>query len=237
MPQGRPRIGVTRWEDLPGERIEDYWERIEEAGGEAIDLRGPPADIATLDGLILTGGFDIAPERYGETPHANTRPGEPERDAFEIGLLRNALDDDLPVLAICRGQQLLNVAMGGGLLQHIERGGHRADYRTEGFPSRWHTVRLTRASRLHSLLGSDELEVNSRHHQAVLAETLAPGLTSTATSPDGIVEALESRTHRWVLGVQWHPERPEPDHSHFATDSRRLFQALVHAAQKVTEGA
>ena len=164
MPQGRPRIGVIRWEELPGERIEDYWQRIEEAGGEAIDLHGPPTDIATLDGLILTGGFDIAPERYGDTPHAKTRPSEPERDTFEIELLRNALADDLP-------------------------------------------------------------------------ETLAPGLTPTATSPDGIVEAVESGTHRWVLGVQWHPERPEPDHPHFAIDSRHLFQALVHAAQKVTEGA
>lgn len=237
MPDARPRIGVTRWEDVPGERIKDYWKRIEEAGGKPVDLDGAQVDVAALDGLILTGGLDVAPERYGETPHPKVKRGDPARDAFETELLADVLARDLPVLAICRGHQLLNVALGGRLLQHIEDGTHRADYKTDGFPSRWHTVRLAPGSRLRALLGDDEVEVNSRHHQAVLPETLAPGLTPVATSPDGIVEAVESEAHRWVLGVQWHAERPEPQRPSFSAHSRRLFEALVREARKVSEPA
>ncbi len=233
MSQARPRIGVTRWEDVPGERIEDYWERIEEAGGEPLDLHGPLVDVAALIGLILTGGLDVAPDRYGETPHPKVKQADTARDAFEVALLTDALVRDLPVLAICRGHQLLNVALGGSLLQHIEDGGHRADYRSEGFPSRWHTVRVASGSRLRAALGADQVEANSRHHQAVLAETLAPGLTAVGTSPDGIVEAVESGAHRWVLGVQWHPEREEAKHPGFAGHSRRLFEGFIAAAAVV----
>jgi putative glutamine amidotransferase len=232
VPDTRPRIGVTRWEDVPGETIEAYWARVREAGGEPVDLDGPQTNIDALHGLILTGGLDVAPERYGQTPHAKVKRTDPARDGFEAALLADALARDLPVLAICRGHQLLNVALGGRLLQHIEGDGHRADYKSEGFPSRWHTVRVAPGSRLRALLGADELEVNSRHHQAVLPETLAPGLMPVATSPDGIVEAVESGAHRWLVGVQWHPERLEEEHTRFAPQSRRLFEALVREARK-----
>ncbi len=228
MREARPCIGVTRWEEVLGERIEDYWERVREVGGEPVDLAGPETGgVSALDGLILTAGLDVEPDRYSEPPHPNVKRTDPDRDAFELGLLHDALAHDLPVLAICRGHQLLNVALGGSLLQHIEGDGHRADYKSEGYPSRWHSVRLAPASRLHDWLGADEVKVNSRHHQAVVPEALAPGLIPIATSPDGIIEAVESRTHRWVLGVQWHPERLEPDHPDFAARSRRLFKALV----------
>lgn len=237
MAAQRPRIGVTRWEDVPGERIEDYWERIEEAGGEALDLHGSEIDAATLDGLIVTGGLDIAPERYGDEPHSKTKRAEPERDAYELALLLSALDLDLPVLCICRGCQLLNVALGGGLLQHIEDRSHAADYRTEGYPSRWHRVRLDPGTRLRAIYGADELETNSRHHQAVVAERLAPALVAAGTSPDGIVEAVESRAHAWVVGVQWHPERPELDHPAFRPSSRLLFAAFVRETMRVRERA
>ncbi len=229
MNESRPRIGVTRWEDLPGERIEDYWQRIEEAGGEPLDLRGVETDVSTLDGLVLTGGLDIAPERYGQEPHPRTVCAEPARDAYELDLLHATLAADLPALAICRGLQLLNVALGGSLLQNIETASHRADYKTEGTPSRWHSVRVVSNSRLHRLLGVEEMEVNSRHHQGVVAEMVAPGLTAVATSPDGVVEAVESDAHRWVVGVQWHAERPELEHPDFAKLSRSLFQAFVEA--------
>ena len=232
MNESRSRIGVTRWEDLPGERIEYYWQRIEEAGGEPLDLRGVETRVSLLDGLVLTGGLDIDPSRYGQEPHPRTKCAEPARDEYELGLLHAALAADLPVLAICRGSQLLNVALGGSLLQNIETANHRADYKTEGMPSRWHSVRLVSGSRLHKLFGVEEMEVNSRHHQGVLPEMVAPGLTAVATSPDGTVEATESDAHRWVVGVQWHAELPEPEHPDFAKLSRPLFQAFVEAATR-----
>ncbi len=235
MNESRPRIGVTRWEDLPGERIEDYWQRIEEAGGEPLDLRGVETDVSTLDGLVLTGGLDIDPERYEQEPHERTMCAEPARDAYELDLLHASLASDLPVLAICRGLQLLNIALGGSLLQNIETANHRADYKTEGMPSRWHSVRVVSDSRLRKLLGVGEMEVNSRHHQGVLADMVAPGLTAVATSPDGVVEAVESDAHRWVVGVQWHAERPEPEHPDFAKLSRPLFQAFVDAVTRQLE--
>ena len=228
----RPRIGITRWEDVPAERFADYADRLAEAGGEPVAIeQGAGGD--RLDALILTGGLDLAPERYGETPHPTVKRVDPARDTFEIDLLLVALARDLPVLAICRGHQLLNVALGGRLLQHIDGGGHRADYHTPTAPSRWHIVRIEPGSLLRELLGADEVEVNSRHHQAVLPGTLAPALRAVALSPDGLVEAVESPEHRWVLGVQWHPERLEPEHPGFRERSRPLFQALVEEAHKV----
>ena len=233
----RVRIGITRWEDIPGERFEAYCERVQEAGAEPLELSSPDGDVATLDGLILTGGLDVDPERYGEDRHPKVKQTDAARDAFELALLDAALAADLPVLAICRGHQLLNVAFGGRLLQHIQSGEHRADFKAPGTPSRWHTVRLASRSRLRAILGADEIEVNSRHHQAVLPETLAPGLEAVAFSPDGLVEAVESRSHRWAIGVQWHPELPEAGHPGFAERCRPLFEAFVAEARKVREPA
>ncbi len=126
--------------------------------------------------------------------------------------------------------QVLNVALGGGLVQHLDGHVHPADYRSDGFPSRWHAVRIERHSRLRAALGADQLQVNSRHHQGVTAETLAEELTAVATAPDGVIEAVESPRRHWLLGVQWHPERLEKDRPRFAGDSRKLFQALVEEA-------
>lgn len=236
MAASRPRIGVTRWEDVPGERIEDYWERIAEAGGEAVDLRGKDVSVPDLDGLILTGGLDIDPSRYGEEPHEWTKVAEAERDEYEFGLVKRALDADLTVLCICRGSQLLNVALGGSLLQNIESANHRADYRTEGYPSRWHTVTLAAGSKLREVYGGDEIETNSRHHQGVTRDRLAPGLRAVGLSSDGIVEAAESMEHRWAVGVQWHPERPEREQSPFAGQQQALFRTFVGAARTQPEG-
>jgi gamma-glutamyl-gamma-aminobutyrate hydrolase PuuD len=230
MSAPRPRIGVTRWEDVPGEKIEAYWARVREAGGEPVDLDNN-ATIAGFDALILTGGLDVDPARYGEQPHPKVKHVDARRDAFEEAALRSALDRDLPVLAVCRGHQLLNVHLGGRLLQHIDTGEHRAHLSQEGQPSRWHTVRVE-SPRLRAIIGAGEVEVNSRHHQAVVPETLAPGLAVAATSPDGLIEAVESEAHTWVVGVQWHPERLEPEHPAFAAMGRPLFEALAEAATK-----
>lgn len=230
-----PRIGVTRWEEVTGERITAYYDRIREAGGIAFDLGPerasdpPEAVIGDIDGLVLTGGVDIDPAQYGAAPHPKTNRPRPERDAFERRLLEAAIARDLPVLAICRGHQLLNVAAGGALLQHIEDGSHRADYRAhpDGV-SRTHPVALD--GRLAGIFRTEALVVNSRHHQAVTLETLAPRLRALAISPDGLVEAVEWPGCRWVIGVQWHPERQEPAIQGFAEASRLLFAAFVDAA-------
>jgi putative glutamine amidotransferase len=252
----RPRIAITRWEEVPGENIAEYHRRVLEAGGEPLDLciefavdRGLRC-VDTLGGstgLILTGGVDVDPALYGETPHPRVKRTDRSRDEFELVLLRQALVYDLPILAICRGHQLLNVAFGGGLLQHIDGDSHRADYRREGFPSRWHEVAIREGSRLHSALslpagqarlpdgqaGAAGALVNSRHHQAVTPERLAPRLEVVARSPDGVAEGIESLAHRWVVGVQWHPERLEPQQDGFAQASALLFRELVRQAGRV----
>jgi putative glutamine amidotransferase len=238
----RPRIAITRWEKVPGENIAEYHRRVIEAGGEPLDLcvefavdRGLCCvDIlAGATGLILTGGVDVDPTLYGETPHPRVKHTDHSRDDFELVLLGQALVHDLPILAICRGHQLLNVAFGGELLQHIDGDGHRADYRSEGFPSRWHEVTVREGSRLHAALGTAGALVNSRHHQAVTAERLAPRLEVVARSPDGLVEGVESLAYSWVVGVQWHPERLEPGQCGFAESSALLFGELVRQAGRM----
>jgi putative glutamine amidotransferase len=238
----RPRIAITRWESVPGENIAEYHRRVLEAGGEPLDrcidfvVHRECCCVDTLGGatgLILTGGVDVDPALYGETPHPRVKHTDRSRDEFELVLLRQALVYDLPILAICRGHQLLNVAFGGGLLQHIDGDGHPADYSNEGFPSRWHEVAIREGSRLHAALGTAGALVNSRHHQAVTAERLAPRLEVVARSPDGLVEGVESLAHRWVVGVQWHPERPEPGQDGFVQASALLLQELVRQASRV----
>ncbi len=238
MPNDRPVIGVTRWEDVPGEAVDRYWNRVREAGAIVLDLDESAAaridDLAPrLDALMLTGGVDVDPPRYGAERHPRVKEAHSERDDIEIAYLQAALRRDIPVLAICRGHQVLNVALGGALLQHIDSGEHRADYRTEGYPSRWHSVRVEPPSRLAEILGVTEFESNSRHHQAVRHEDLAAGLRPVAFADDPageLIEGMESEQHRWVVGVQWHPERPEDHKPHFAPRMRRLFEAFVAAA-------
>jgi putative glutamine amidotransferase len=236
----RPRIVVTLWEDVPAEAAERYLSGVRAAGAEAIELAAGDADVraavAGADGLMLTGGIDVDPARYSGERHPKVKETDPARDAMELAALAAALNRDIPVLAICRGHQLMNVGFGGALLQHVESGEHRADYRTEGYPSRWHTVRVAAPSRLADALGADELEVNSRHHQAVRASDLAPGLRAVAWADEHgteLVEGFESERHRWAVGVQWHPERPEPERPHFARRMRALFAAFVAATRPV----
>lgn len=234
-----PRIVVTRWEDVLGEAVERYWARVTEAGAEVVDLNEPYAAsaaelVANADGLMLTGGVDVDPARYGADRHERVKETRPERDAMEIAALGAALARDLPVLAICRGHQLLNVAFGGTLLQHIESGEHRADYRAEGYPSRWHDVRLEAGSRLAEALGAETFAINSRHHQAVRAEDLAPGLRAIAWADDHgqeLIEGAVSEQHAWVTAVQWHPERPEEHRPDFAPRMRGLFAVFIAAAR------
>ncbi|MBF6599775.1 MAG: gamma-glutamyl-gamma-aminobutyrate hydrolase family protein [Dehalococcoidia bacterium] len=239
-----PRIGVTRWEDVAGESVERYWSAVRQSGGLVVDLSeanaGEHAVVArTLDGLMITGGVDVDPARYGAIRHEKVRTTHPERDAMETACIDVAIAREIPVLAICRGHQLLNVALGGTLLQHIDSGEHRADLRAGGMPSRWHEVRIDPASRLAGILGETQFRTNSRHHQAVRATDLAPGLRPVAFADEHgveLIEGVEGVEQRWLVGVQWHPERPEVQQRDFAPRMRRLFDAFVREAAAAAEG-
>jgi putative glutamine amidotransferase len=230
-----PTIAITPCRALP-----DYVESVRRAGGEPRVLdRGvdaPAGVLTSCHGVLLTGGGDVDPARYGDPPHASVAGLDAARDAYELDLARLAVDAGLPVLGICRGLQVLNVAFGGTLLQDIPSnvtGGadHQVKVPLFGIA---HDVWVSRASRLAELMreelaSGDTLAVNSRHHQAV--KTLAEGFDVTATAPDGIIEAVERRGARFCVAVQWHPE------NFWRTgEFRPLFEGFVAASQQRAAG-
>jgi putative glutamine amidotransferase len=180
-----------------------------------------------LDGIVFPGGADIAPQEYGEEPIGNLNVVEAARDRTELTLARWAVADDLPTLGICRGQQVLNVALGGSLYQDLRHQGvtsvDHSDADGRARTALMHRVRLEPDSRLAQLIDETNIEVNSLHHQAVKA--VAPRLKVTGTSEDGVIEALESDDRRFLIAVQWHPE--EIDDLPWV---RRLFASFAHAA-------
>jgi putative glutamine amidotransferase len=211
--------------------FKEYGRRIEESGGivrEVAPHHAPTEAIEGLRGLLLPGGADVEPGHYGEIAHMETSGVNVDLDALEIEMLRLARERSLPVLAICRGHQLVNVAFGGRLHQHIDGDAHRSissEAPAWEWQSRWHTVSIDSGSRLAGLLGQTSVGVNSRHHQGVLPRGLAPGMHSVALSPDGFVEASEPDDGSWFLSVQWHPEREE-----VIDRFRPLFAAFIDAA-------
>ena len=214
-------IAMPHWRAPTAERTRFYHDALRRAGAEVLVVSSDELP-AGARGLVLAGGTDVSPRLYGERRNPHTDSPHRRRDIHELSLLRQAIERDIPVLAICRGHELLNVAFGGKLLQHVDGDGHRWH---DDNTSRWHEVRLDGPSRLAGIYGEGAgLQVNSRHHQAVTTEGLAPALRAVAFSPDGLVEATESDSHRWVMGVQWHPERPE-----MRPGSDLLFGALVRA--------
>ncbi len=229
-----PRIGLTTDIDAQGflSLRPEYAPAVEKAGGLPVvlpttDARRASTVLRAVDALMLTGGSDIDPALYGQPPHPTSKWVR-ERDDFEIALLHEAFARDLPVLCICRGQQVLNVALGGTLLQDVSSQLPGAlPHRLKDVP-RWqpaHEVEVLRGTRLREILGQDVRAVNSFHHQAV--QDLGRGLLAAARARDGVVEALELPDRRFVLGVQWHPEamwNREPDH-------QEVFRALVSAAE------
>jgi len=227
-----PIIGITNCR-----KLEDYRQSVLHTGGEvrvletSKDIEGT---LAGLDGLLLTGGGDVDPSLYGEEPHATHDPAEPGRDQFEIALVRLARERQLPIFAICRGIQLLNVACGGTLVQDIPSQIAGALAHSLPVPphqpySLAHEVWIEKDSLLSKLLrerlADDTCEVNSRHHQAV--KGIAPGFIVCATAPDGVIEAIEDPARRFCLGVQWHPE------NFFRTgEFRPLFEGFLDAASQ-----
>src|SRR3954463_5050401 len=213
-----------------------YLEAIGRAGALAIvvpPMPGPaiPALLDRVDGICLSGGPDLHPDAYGGDPHPQLGPTEPGLDAFELALARAADERDMPILAICRGMQVLNVARGGTLHQHIpDVVGDTITHRQPGAPGDpVHGVTVAADSRLHGIVGHRHVQVNSFHHQAV--DVLGDRLTITAHADDGTVEAFESAGSRFVVGVQWHAECLV-DHDEQAA----LFTALVDAcAERAAE--
>lgn len=227
-----PRIGITMYGrdergryTLPAE----YADAVERAGGVPLLLpplpRLAPRFLEAVDGVILAGGGDIDPAVYGGAPHATIYNLDARRDAMELALARRIVELGVPLLAVCRGLQVLNVALGGTLIEHLpdavgDSVAHRAPPR-EPVP---HPVRIAPDSLLARIAGATEMAPLSWHHQAVRA--LAPGLRAVAHAPDGTVEAIEAPRHPWLLAVQWHPELTA------ASDpvQQRLFDRLVAQA-------
>jgi putative glutamine amidotransferase len=243
----RPVIGLTAGESLFNQSDEgaprrahaalrqDYLSAVDQAGGAPLLLpieAGAHAAsiVGRLDGLILTGGNDVAPGHYGESPLNDAVQPNPMRDDAEMTLLQTAHVVDLPVLAICRGMQVLNVTRGGTLFQDLPvQWPEGLPHQQEGRPdATGHDVSVDPGSRLRAIVRTEVLRTNSFHHQAV-RET-GRNLRVSARGEDGLIEALEDPTRRFLLGVQWHPEELLSEPRHLA-----LFQALVEAARAPRE--
>jgi putative glutamine amidotransferase len=227
---GRPLIGLTTYAEDARFGVNDtfsavlplsYVHAVHESGGRAVLITpdAPDADMLDgIDGIMFTGGSDVDPALYGEQPHPTTRV-KPHRDTAELLLLRAAVAADLPVLGVCRGMQLMAVAYGGRLHQHLpDVLGHEGHRPSSGPKFGHHPVHLRPASRAHAILG-DEVIVNSYHHQGVRDPG---GLTPVGWCPDDdLIEVVEDPSRTFALGVQWHPED---------TDDFRVFAAFVEAA-------
>jgi putative glutamine amidotransferase len=225
-----PIIAISR-----NKQLHDYEEAVRRAGGDGrvIDqAEAAPADIVrSSHGLLLTGGGDVLPSLYGVEAHPTYSAAEEGRDAYELELVRLALDADLPVFAICRGIQVLNVARGGTLVQDIpDELKTTIDHAIRIPPVHIaHDVWMTADSLLERLMRpldhGDSCPVNSRHHQAV--KDVGEGLVTTAIAPDGVIEAIEDPAKRFCLGVQWHPEN-----FYRTGEFSTLFEGFVRAAAK-----
>ena len=229
----RPLIGITtyvtpaKWSywELDAALIPvEYVRAVERAGGRALLV--PPSEdgveetLGALDGLVFSGGSDLDPELYDQEPHEETFGIHEERDRAELALLEAALQRDMPVLAICRGSQVLNVARGGDVVQHLPDvvGDEKHKHTPGAFAD--HAVKVEAGTRLESLLG-DQAPVKSHHHQGI--GRIGEGLRVAAHAEDGTVEAVEDPGRRFAVGVLWHPE---------AGDDARLFEELVREASQ-----
>lgn len=233
-----PVIGLTTYLEQAKQGVWDvraaflpqqYFASVTAAGGIAVLLppQGDPdpeaaaaAVLEGLDGLILTGGLDVQPELYGQDRHPLTDPARPDRDAWELALFRGAEERGIPVLAICRGLQLVNVARGGTLHQHLPEALGTERYRIGGGVFADNIVEVAPDTRLAGMLGAGPFAVHSYHHQGV--DRLGEGLVVVARTDDGLVQAFESEGPGYLVGVQWHPEENAED--------KRLFAGLVAQA-------
>jgi gamma-glutamyl-gamma-aminobutyrate hydrolase PuuD len=229
----RPLIGITgqleaaHWGDWVREAVLSpltYTRAVERAGGTPVILPPVPPEsvaalIAGLDGLVLTGGTDVNPALYEAEPHEQTDAPDRRRDRFELALVQAAVEADLPVLAIGRGLQVLNVARGGTLIQYLPEAVGHSGHAAGTAKMSQHDVNLSPGSKLGKVLGHEKVRVPALHHQAV--QQPGTGLATVAWADDQVIEALELEDHRFALGIQWHPEEG---------DDLRVLKALVAAA-------
>jgi len=232
----KPIIGITA-STVDGECskvLHTYVSAIEDNGGIPLLLprvteeESLDAYLSLLDGILFTGGADLAPDLYGETAHYASGPFQPLRDAYEMPLAKKALDTDLPILGICRGAQLLNVALGGTLWQDIPSAleskiSHR---QSEPKTSPSHSVTVLEGTPLYTLTGKREMTANSFHHQAL--KELGRGLSVMARADDGIIEAVYAADRPYLRAYQWHPERLYT----IDADNRRIFTDFIEAARR-----
>ena len=229
----KPLIGITFLSSRISGTSQNYIRAIEEFGGTPLPLYPGISKnaFADIDGLLLTGGGDIHPDNFGEPYHSSLKYVSEDRDALEIPLCQKAIEDDLPVFGICRGIQVMSVAMGGSLYQDIH-----AEYRQDALihtqvddEDSQHEIEVT-DSLLNKLIGKPTDEVNSSHHQAV--KDIGEGFVVTAHSTeDSVIEAIENPSKRFVLGVQYHPERMTKT-LEFREHRRKLFEAFIQAASE-----
>lgn len=242
----RPIIGITcdfDWERGIYQLKPGYVEGVYRSGGvpllipplpcsRAWDAISDPVDelIGRIHGLLLSGGQDVHSSYFGEQPHAAIGQVNPLRDEMELSLCRHAVQAGLPVFGICRGAQLLNIALGGDIYQDLHsQAGEKGLICHDQPAPKWfgfHDVTIIEGSRLHQILGTSKLPTNSFHHQAIRRP--APKLKSVAATADGVIEAVESDSHPFLIGVQWHPECMLDD-----LYMLKLFEAFVQAARAV----
>jgi putative glutamine amidotransferase len=236
----RPIIGLTLDREPPGGYSkthgwyalrENYCSAVVRAGGVPVLLPHEPEQTAiyldVIDGLIVTGGaFDVDPALFGAGARHASVTTKDRRTAFELGVTRGAVAGDMPVLGICGGQQLINVALGGTLIQHIpdEIADALAHEQPNPRSEAGHRVSIAAGTQLHRITGASELPVNSAHHQAV--KQVAPGLIVDAVAPDGVIEGIEDPRRRFLIGVQWHPEYG------ISEGDVRLFAAFITACKE-----
>ena len=235
----KPVIGLTLDHEDPGgysifpwyAMRENYFSAVVRAGGLPIALPHEPERtkeyLSLIDGLVVTGGnFDVDPALFGAAKRHDSVSTKDRRTAFELAITRAAHTADMPALGICGGEQLMNVALGGTLIQHIPDLIPNAIAHEQSNPRNeaGHAVALKQGTMLYKIAGRVEMQVNSAHHQAV--DAAAPGLKVNALAPDGVIEGIEDPARRWFVGVQWHPE--------FAIDAGdvRLFDSFVAACQR-----
>lgn len=233
---GMPLIGITCGQDHSTGRVflaEHYYRCIDKAGGVPILL--PPITsqvknyLKTMDGLLLSGGTDVDPQYFQEEPLPGIGKITPDRDQFEIALTEEALSLDMPILAICRGIQVLNIAAGGGIYQDLYRQQPNCIEHRQQAP-RWHashSIKIDKESLLFELFKAESIMVNSFHHQAI--HPLAEGFRAIAKSSDGIIEAVQLHKKGFVVGVQWHPECMVERYP----QQQRLFDYFVRQAKCV----